>query len=352
MLVRRTTGGQIKNRLGNEKFVQNQKKYVDASTHFLKIAKKDKRQHDFLILGATGLQGMIVSRELIEKGYKVILSDKTEDYMQRINEKHKNIPFIKLDLEKDDILEGLKKSNAKIVVNCSKDEYIPKVLNACMEADMHHIDLGSYIPEVEKILNMHEKMKEKQLIGITGCGSTPGIGNIMLKYAANKLDVIDTIEAGFAWDSNIKEFVVPFSMDAIFYEFVTPAHIVENGQFILKNPLENIERRRFKGVGEQMIMPVAHSEQYTFYHYYKDKGLKNIRFYGGFPQHSFDKIVTMIELGFYGEYKKMMVNGVPTYVSDLVADLLREKERPRGYKEVENLWVNIYGMKARTSFIN
>ena len=40
MLVRRTTGGQIKNGLGNEKFVQDQKNSIESSANLSKGIKK------------------------------------------------------------------------------------------------------------------------------------------------------------------------------------------------------------------------------------------------------------------------------------------------------------------------
>jgi len=64
-------------------------------------------------------------------------------------------------------------------------------------------------------LELNKDFKNSSLVAITGCGSTPGINNIMIKYPSQFFSEIDTIEAGFAWDSNIKKFVVPFSIESI-----------------------------------------------------------------------------------------------------------------------------------------
>jgi lysine 6-dehydrogenase len=187
-------------------------------------------------------------------------------------------------------------------------------------------------------------LKEKNLIHITGCGSVPGIGNVMLRRAADKLDKIDTIGVGFAWDSNIKEFVVPYSIENITYEFTYPATILENGRFIKKPPMLAIEERNHRAVGRQKCSIIDHQEVYTFYHFFKKKGLKNIRFYAGFPEHSLNTIKTVIELGL-GEYNKIefLKNRIaPIY---FVATVLRRLARPDGYKEKECLWLKIYGEK-------
>ena len=92
-------------------------------------------------------------------------------------------------------------------------------LKSFIKSDISSIDLGSDIQMTRDQLNLNKELEKKGLIHITGCGSVPGIGNVMLHYAADKFDKIDTVEVGFAWDSNIKKFVVPFSMTSILREF-------------------------------------------------------------------------------------------------------------------------------------
>ena len=89
---------------------------------------------------------------------------------------------------------------------------------------------------------------------------------------------------------------------------------------------------------------VRHPETHTFYHYYKNKGVKNVRFYAGFPKHSFDRIKTLIELGLGSKepvnYKGKMIRPV-----DFLTQVLKRIKVPEGYKETENLWVHIFGKK-------
>ncbi len=77
-------------------------------------------------------------------------------------------------------------------------------------------------------------------------------------------------------------------------------------------------------------------------------GLKNIRFYGGFPDHSFDKIITMIELGF-GSWREIKVNGVKIAPAEFLTEVLKNIKFPEGYTEKENLWVDIRGSKNNKS---
>ena len=300
--------------------------------------------YDFLVLGADGMQGNIVSRDLLEKKYRVLMADLHNNKLKKLLKKN-TAGFELIDLR--DIpatIALIKKSGASVVINCAEGDWNLNVYQACVQTKTHCLDLGSHPPMTKEQLALHKQFKENDTTAITGCGSTPGIGNVMLRYAAQKFDTIETIEAGFAWDSNIKEFVVPFSIISILEEFTDPALFMENGKWVEKIPLENAINRNHREVGEQEIFPVIHSEPVTFYQNYKDKGVKNIRFYGGFPKHSKDKIISFMELGL-GDREPIYVDGVKVVPPEFLSEVLKKLPVPEGYKEYENLWVELTGTK-------
>ena len=260
---------------------------------------------DFVVLGATGMQGKIVTRDLLENGYSVLMCGRDKSRILHLLKKYKKCSFSYFDArDVDKTAKIIKDSGADVVVNCVEGDWDLNILNACAKANASCIDLGSEIWMTKKQLAMDSILKKKNIAAITGCGSVPGVGNVMLRYAAEKLDKIDTIEVGFSWDSNIKKFVVPFSIQSILEEFEDPAPIIERSKFIKKTPLSSIIEDHHRGIGKQKEFFVRHPETYTFYRYFKNKGLKNLRFYAGFPRHSFEKIIAMIELGF-DSYKEI-----------------------------------------------
>jgi len=300
---------------------------------------------DFVVLGATGMQGRIVSKDLLENGYSVLLCGRDKKRLRKILDEYKKTEFKYIEMR--DIMrvvEIIKRSGAKVVVNCVEGGWNLNALNACIMANVNCLDLGSEIWMTKKQISMNKLLKEKGLISITGCGSVPGIGNVMLKYASKKLDKIDTIEVGFAWDSNIKKFVVPFSIQSIIEEFTDKASILKNNKWEKEIPLEHIRENYHRAIGKEKEFFTRHPEPYTFYHYFKNMGLKNIRFYGGFPQHSFEKILTMIELGF-GSWKEINFRGAKISPIEFLTEILKNVNYPEGYKEEENLWVDIRGEK-------
>ncbi len=300
---------------------------------------------DFVVLGATGMQGKIVTRDLLENGYSVLMCGRDKSRILYLLKKYKRTSFQYVEMKNiHHASHIIKNSEADVVVNCVEGDWNLNALKACINANANIIDLGSDIEMTKEQLRCHSLLKKKNIISITGCGSVPGVGNVMLKYAAEKFDRINTIEVGFSWDSNIKKFVVPFSIQTIIEEFTDPALIIEKSKFIRKIPIDSIREDYFRAIGKQNCFFTRHPETYTFYHYFKNKGVKNVRFYAGFPKHSFDKIIDMIELGF-GSKEEINFKGIKIKPVDFLTAVLKRIEIPEGYKEKENLWVEIWGKK-------
>ncbi|MBI2045265.1 hypothetical protein HYT23_04365 [Candidatus Pacearchaeota archaeon] len=290
-------------------------------------------------------KGRIATRDLLESGYSVLLCGRDKSKVMHLLRRHKKTAFKYVEAAKIHTIEkAIKLSKSSIVLNCMEGDWNYGVFKSCAKLGVNCIDLGSEIPVTKKQFTLDKEMKKKNIVGITGIGSVPGIGNIMLRYASEKFDRINEIHVGFAWDSNIKEFVVPFSIESIIEEFTSPAPIVKNKRFEFKIPIKSITKEYHRTIGKESEMYVRHPEQYTFLHYFKNKGLKNIKFYAGFPEHSFRMIVDLVKLGFADKHE-VDYFGAKIKPINFLTQMLKRLKTPKGYKEKENLWVRIYGRK-------
>lgn len=304
-------------------------------------------KYDFLVLGADGTQGRIVLRDLLKRGYSVYASDLYNTRISKLIKSNPRAKFTAVDLRDiDTTINIIEKSRAEVVINCAEGDWNMNVYNACLQTQTHCVDLGSRIDMTKAQLAMDRVFRRAGLTAITGCGSVPGIGNVMLRYAARKFDALDTVHIGFSWDSNIKKFVVPFSMESIFEEFTIPAPYVANGSWRKKQPMDTRQNRYFRAIGYQEVFLSDHSETLTFHHYFRRQGLKNIKFFAGFPEHSVRTIRTLIDLGFNDD-RPLRINNADVRPSDFVVQLLKRQKTPRGYREWENLWVEVSGRKGR-----
>lgn len=309
------------------------------------MLKNKKTKYDFLILGAGGMQGKIVLQDLLEKDYKIFVSDFYQKHIDDLKEKFTISDYEIIDLRDLKATTAfIKRVKPFLVINCAEADWNLNVYKACLKNKVHVIDLGSDIPMTKDQLAMESAFRKQKLIAITGCGSTPGINNVMLDYAVGLLDTINTANAGFAWNSNIKEFVVPFSMPSIVEEFTVPATMMKNGKWIKKKPLDTVKGRRYQEIGRNKCFLVRHPEPYTFYYYYKDKGLKNIKYFAGFPTHSFSMIYNFINLGMASKVP-MKINGSEIQPIEYLTEILRTSKIPEGYRENEVLWVEAIGKK-------
>ncbi len=292
------------------------------------------------------MQGRIVCRDLLESGYSLFMADLHPERSGELANKYPNTAVSEIDLrDYNQILAIIYAAEPDVVINCAEGNWNLAVYKACLECNVSCIDLGSDIPATKEQLGLHPQFQRANLTAITGCGSTPGINNVMLYYAVtNGLETVETIEAGFAWDSNIKKFVVPFSIESIIEEFTEPAPAIMNSRWINYTPREHTEVRDFRAVGQKTMFPVRHPETYTFFRYYKNRGLQNVRFYAGFPDHARTVIEHYIDAGL-GSKEPQEIAGISLRPIDFLSNMLRNLSLPDGYTETENLWVAVEGTK-------
>ena len=294
------------------------------------------------------MQGRIASRDLLENGFSVAFADIEEEGSKKmLGRFSERTAFFKIDIrDLDAVADLIKKTNVRAVLNCAEGDWNLSVYRAALLSGVSVLDLGSDIPMTKDQIELDSQFKEKDLVAITGVGSTPGVNNIMLHFAIHKhFDSVHSIEAGFAWDSNVKKFVVPFSMQSIVEEFTEPASYIDEGSWLKIDPRESGVRMKFRDIDEQTFMIVRHPETYTFNLHYKNDGLKNLKYYAGFPDHSRVVIENLIDLGL-GSKEKRVINGVEVRPVDLLTSVFRDLKFPEGYTEKENLWVKIHGEKS------
>lgn len=301
-------------------------------------------KYDFIVFGGTGQQGRICSRDLLESGYRVMLAGRNKKAVKELLN-NKKVGFISVDLyNMKQIIYAIRKSGADVVVNCAELTFNVPIMMACLKTNTSVTDLGGLQYVTKEQFKLDKEFKKSGIICITGCGSTPGLLNVVVKHAVEDFDKVDTIELGFAWNSNIKKFVIPYSMHSIFSEFTEPPVTFHDSKFVKENRITCKGTSKFKAVGKQTVYCIVHSEVYTFAKYFKKNGLKSVHYMAGFPEHSAKVIQLLLNLDFSSN-KEVEVDGMKFRISDFTDMVLGKLRIPKGYKETEDLWARIYGME-------
>ena len=299
---------------------------------------------DFVVLGATGDQGMIASKDLLESGYKVLLCGRNKYRIKQLL-RHKNAKFDYVNVRDiNNTAKVIINSGAKIVLNCVELRLNINVMKACLKAGVNYLDLGGLQEMTIQQYKFDNDFKKKKLLVLLGCGSTPGIANVMARHAVGQLDSVDHIDLGFGWDSNIKEFVIPYSIESIVYELTTAPVALENGKFVNSKVCYYKGVTNLREVGMQNIYCIVHSEVFTFHKYFRNKGLKGVHYTAGFPEHSHKVLKTLIDLGL-GSSDFVKIGGNEIKIIDFTREVLKSNKKPKDYKEVENVWVKVIGKR-------
>lgn len=270
------------------------------------------RMKKFVVLGGYGEMGKITARDLAEtaQNAEIIIAGrdhrKAQEYARELSmpnivrQNENKIIGIKTDVSDLDALAGLLK-DADVCINCTQYSMNLDVMQACLKTKCHYLDLGGLFHMTLKQLKLHVKFKKAKLTAILGCGSTPGITNVMAGYGASKFDSIHEIKVRFAGYDHTKykwHFVVPYSMYTVFDEFSDKPALFTKGHMKFIAPISLQEKEVFpEPIGEVKCFATLHSELATFPISFKDKGISECSFKLAFPEDFVHDVKFMIETG-------------------------------------------------------
>jgi len=256
---------------------------------------------NIIVLGA-GMVGRTMAIDLTTK-HKVTLSDYSNTTLQTLKQKCAALSLLKLDVtDKPTLQKTIQPFDLVILA-------VPgflgfNTLKSIIEAGKNVVDI-SFFPE--NALELDTLTKEKNVTAIVDCGVAPGMGNIMLGYYNEKLNISDfeCLVGGLPkikkWPFNYK---APFSPIDVIEEYMRPARYVENGNIIIKEALSDVEHVDFDGVGtlESFNSDGLRSLIYTMPHI-KNMKEKTLRY----PGHV-EYIQVLKQSGFFN-LKKINVKG-------------------------------------------
>ena len=123
---------------------------------------------DFVVLGATGMQGKIVSRDLLENKYSVLMCGRDKSRLNHLLKRYKKTDFEYFDAREINKTSNIiKQSGANVVINCVEGDWNLNILKACERANASCIDLGSEISMTIKQLKMNKLLKKALLLRMT-----------------------------------------------------------------------------------------------------------------------------------------------------------------------------------------
>src|SRR6266446_2275418 len=160
-----------------------------------------------------------------------------------------------------------------VVANCTVYHFGLAVTRAAIKAGVNYLDLGGLF-NTPRQLELDEDARKAGVTVCLGCGATPGVTNLMARYAADQLDRVDEVHIAFASFRSI----APSSglLDTVLDEFSAGSRrfFWQEGKFIEVPAFSGAMQVRFADpVGEIETFYVPHSETHTI-HRFLGKGVK------------------------------------------------------------------------------
>ncbi|MBI4174688.1 MAG: saccharopine dehydrogenase NADP-binding domain-containing protein [Candidatus Aenigmarchaeota archaeon] len=309
----------------------------------------------YLVLGGYGEMGRIASRDLAETAgnAKIIIAGRDgERAGNYAGELGKRVTGVAADASKPkELADALEKNKVDVVVNCAIYYSNLDVMSACLQAKCHYIDLGGLFHMTKKQLGLDEKFKKAGLTAVLGCGSTPGITNVLAAHGAGIMDKIEAINvrfAGYSWTRAETHFVVPYSMYTVFDEFTMKPAVFRDGKMAFVKPISGKATEYFPDpIGEVKTFYTLHSELATFPASFKSKGLKNCDFKVSFDEDFVHDVQVLIEAGAASK-KYVEVAGKKVRPVDVaVKELNRLIPDNKKIKDIEYIRVSMQGTKNK-----
>ncbi|WP_411968746.1 saccharopine dehydrogenase family protein [Haloferax sp. YSSS75] len=158
-------------------------------------------------------------------------------------------------------------ADSDVVANALPYAFNVQVMEACLDADCHYLDLGGLYHKTQKQLELDDSFDEAGLTAVLGIGASPGLTNVATAKAATNLDAVEAIHIRTGAKGGGEGFA--YSAKTILDELTMEPVVYEDGEFRTLDPLSGRETYTMPDpVGEVEGFHSIHSElatmPYTF----------------------------------------------------------------------------------------
>lgn len=144
-------------------------------------------------VGKVAIETLAASNQFSE----IVIGDLYEERARDLSRKIGSISsYLKVDvLDKESLIDILKEF--PLVLNCTGPFYVcgPPTLSAAIEAKVNYVDICDDYDATIRMLDMNELAIRNNVSALIGIGSSPGLANLLAKFAADFLfDEVESID--------------------------------------------------------------------------------------------------------------------------------------------------------------
>ncbi|MGD1974842.1 MAG: saccharopine dehydrogenase NADP-binding domain-containing protein [Desulfobacterales bacterium] len=283
-----------------------------------------------IIIIGVGAQGSTIARRMDEHPgvSEIICADYDMQAAKKLSGALKKSNALMLDAT--DVNNVIKAADGcDLIVNGLPLKYDLLIMEAALAVNASYLDMAGPMEDIGFVESYklifsewHEKFKEKELTAMVGCGSSPGLANIIARESVDEMDSCDRIGI-YIYEGLWAKRYTPFwwSPEVALGDMAYNTFRFENGKIIEDNPFSRPVMMKFRGIDKEIRMVDHEHDEPVTMGLLADKvlkGVKNVEFKYGGPHVELSQ--SLYQLGLLSK-KPVNVNGTDIVPMDLVLKL-------------------------------
>jgi saccharopine dehydrogenase (NAD+, L-lysine-forming) len=288
-----------------------------------------------IVLGGSGIVGRVAVKTLttFSEVSEVIMGDinikKAHEIAEEINSD--KVLACEVDVTDPKTLQNTIR-DVDIIVNCVGPFYKfgPLILKSAIETGKNYVDINDDVDATQEALKMDNDAKKMNITALIGMGSSPGITNLLAKFAADQLlDEVNSIDLYHAHGGE------PFEGPGVIYHRIHSMSmdipVFLKGKFVSVGFFDNDGRALeeeidFLKLGKYRVHPYPHPETITLPKYIKD--VKRVTNKGTvIPSEYFYLITNLVKLGLTDEEPLNVKGTMITPLDFTISYIIKQRER-------------------------
>ena len=280
------------------------------------------------LIGA-GAQGQVLCAMLVDTPdvEEVRVADKRFGVVKRLADylRSDKVSTYRVDASNvDDVLKVTR--GVDVVVNATIPALNIPIMKAALRSGAHYIDLASMYEQIDEQLRYSDDWKRAGLTAMMGMGYTPGLTDVLAKYAADRLDRVYEVKVRLYGDTKSKEPIVFWSPEIAWDDIARPPTVFMDGEFKTVPPFSGVEEYEFPNLAE-VFPDVGTNKKTCIYHAHEEphymgrfigKGLRYADFKVAYAKWELDKEI--VEMGLTST-EPIEVKGVKVAPRDVLIKL-------------------------------
>ncbi|MFC6718655.1 saccharopine dehydrogenase family protein [Natrialbaceae archaeon GCM10025810] len=297
-------------------------------------------------LGGCGAMGRATSRELAENEAvdELLIADADLEAADAFaDELRGDDPAGEITTERVDVTDQdalvAAIADSEVVANALPYAFNVDVMEACLEADCHYLDLGGLYHKTREQLELDEAFDEAGLTAVLGIGASPGLTNVAAARGAGRLDSVEEVHIRTGAKGGGEGFA--YSAKTILDELTMEPVVYEDGEFETLEPLSGRETYEMPDpVGEVEGFHSIHSELATMP--YAFEGVETVDFRVAFSPDLVNICEVLIGLNLTSE-EPVEFEGVETSPREFLDWHLDRQPKPGAVEEWKSFRVDVHG---------